>query len=48
MKIKRFWGAYGTKQIDDANAGPYVPVADGTRPSSSATRFTAPFPRMTV
>jgi DNA-binding beta-propeller fold protein YncE len=25
MKIKRFWGAYGTKQIDDANPGAYVP-----------------------
>lgn len=29
MKIKRFWGAYGTKQIDDANPGPYKPVAGG-------------------
>jgi hypothetical protein len=25
MKIKRFWGAYGTKQIDDTNAGAYMP-----------------------
>ena len=25
MKLKRYWGAYGTKQIDDANAGPYKP-----------------------
>ena len=25
MKLKRYWGAYGTKQIDDANAGRYVP-----------------------
>src|ERR1019366_9934977 len=31
MKIKRYWGAYGTKEIDDANAGAYVPVADGNK-----------------
>jgi hypothetical protein len=27
MKLKRYWGAYGTKQIDDANPGPYDPNA---------------------
>lgn len=25
LKMKRYWGAYGTKQIDDANAGRYMP-----------------------
>jgi len=25
MKLKRYWGAYGTKEIDDTNAGRYVP-----------------------
>jgi hypothetical protein len=25
LKIKRYWGAYGTKTIDDANAGAYMP-----------------------
>jgi hypothetical protein len=25
MKLKRYWGAYGTKEIDDANAGAYQP-----------------------
>ncbi|HYA18723.1 MAG TPA: hypothetical protein VEF06_14720 [Bryobacteraceae bacterium] len=25
LKIKRFWGAYGTKEIDDKNPGAYIP-----------------------
>jgi hypothetical protein len=27
MKLKRYWGAYGNKQIDDAAPGPYDPKA---------------------
>jgi hypothetical protein len=41
MKIKRYWGAYGTKQIDDKNAGPYIPPT-GDPAANAAKQFRNP------